>query len=214
MTRLCFFAISLTLISLLTACSSLNPLKGSEEVPEFNVHKITLENGLKVLLLENHRLPIFSFQIFYEVGGRDEQKGITGASHFLEHLMFKGAKKYGPGEFDYLIEGNGGVNNAYTTQDLTVYYENMPANMLEKIIDVEADRMNNLLVEPKAFEKERSVVLEERKMRYENSPRGKLYLKFQERLYHNTPYGTSVIGDIADLKSVSRDQIYQYFKIG
>ena len=90
-------------------------------------------------------------------------------------MMFKGAKKYGRGEIEKIIEGSGGNNNAYTTFDSTVYYESVPSTILEEIVDLEADRMSNLLLEEKSFESERLVVLEERKMRYENSPRGKLY---------------------------------------
>jgi len=126
--------------------------------------------------------------------------------------MFKGAKKYGAGDFERIIEGNGGRSNAYTTFDSTVYYENLPSLMLKKIIDVEADRMNNLLLEEKSFESERLVVLEERKMRYENSPTGKLFLKMMQTVFKGTPYGGSVIGDVKDLKSLNRVQLMKFFK--
>jgi zinc protease len=178
----------------------------------FDVHKEVLPNGLTVLLVENKKLPIFTYYTFYKVGGKFETQGITGASHFLEHMMFKGAKKYGYGVFDQLVEGNGGRNNAYTSNDLTVYYQDLPSEHVYTMIDLEADRMENLLLKPEAFESERLVVLEERKMRYENSDRGKLYLNMMQEMFVNTPYGTSVIGNIEDLKSVSRDQIYDYFK--
>lgn len=177
-----------------------------------DVQEIKLENGMTALIYPNHKLPIFSIYLYYKVGGKNEVPGITGASHFLEHMMFKGAKKYGQGKIDFLIEGSGGSTNAYTTNDQTVYYENLPSTELETILDIEADRMENLLLEPVAFEKERAVVLEERKMRYENSPRGQLYLALMKNLYKGTPYGTSVIGEIPDLKSVTREQIHQYFK--
>ena len=178
----------------------------------FDVEKKVLKNGLTVIVVENDKLPIFSYYTYYRVGGKHETKGITGASHFLEHMMFKGAKKYGPGMFDQLVEGNGGKNNAYTTNDLTVYYESLPSEHLNTMIDIEADRMENLSLVPASFESERMVVLEERKMRYENSDRGKLYLNMMKNMFEGTPYGTSVIGDIEDLKTVSRDQIYEYFK--
>ena len=198
------------------ACSSNNKKvsseKGDSEEISLSVQKEVLDNGLTVLLSENHKLPVISFYIYYKVGGKFETKGITGASHFLEHMMFKGAKKYGPGEFDKTVEGNGGVNNAFTTNDNTVYYESLPSEHLNTIIDLEADRMQNLALEPASFEKEKQVVLEERRMRYENSDRGKLYLSMMSELFKGTPYGTSVIGDIEDLKTVTRDQIYEYFK--
>lgn len=177
-----------------------------------DVKKRVLKNGLTILLVENDKLPIFSYYTYYRVGGKYETEGITGATHYLEHMMFKGAKKYGPGEFDKLVEGNGGSNNAYTTNDLTVYYENLPSEHIQKIVDLEADRMQNLALETTSFEKERNVVLEERKMRYENSDRGKLFLKMMKEVFAGTPYGTSVIGKIQDIKSVSRDQMMDYFK--
>lgn len=179
---------------------------------KLNVKKIVLDNGLRILIHENHKLPIFSFYTFFDVGGRYEYKGITGASHFLEHLMFKGAKKYGPGKFDTIIEKNGGMTNAYTTFDSTVYYENLPSEMIENIIDLEADRMDNLLLEKNAFEKERLVVLEERKMRYENNPQGKIFLSMMQSMFRGTPYGLSVIGSAEDVKALNRDTVFKYFK--
>ena len=178
----------------------------------FDSKKTVFDNGLTLISVKNNKMPIFSLFVYYNVGGKFETKGITGASHYLEHMMFKGAKKYGPGQFDYIIEGNGGSNNAYTTNDMTVYHENIPKQHLETILDVEADRMQNLLLEPRAFENERQVVLEERKMRYENKDRGKLYLAMMENMFEGTPYGTSVIGNIEDLKTVTREQMYEYFK--
>lgn len=179
---------------------------------DIDVQVVKLKNGFTVLLVENPKLPIFSLYSFYKVGGKNEIPGITGASHFLEHMMFKGAKKYGPGIIDFTIEGSGGSTNAYTTNDLTVYYENLPSSQLEIMLDIEADRMENLLLKPDDFEKERAVVLEERKMRYENSPRGQLFMEMMAEVFKGTPYGTSVIGNIPDLKSVSRKQIFAYFK--
>ena len=183
----------------------------SDEI-NLKVTKEVLPNGLTILISENHKLPIFSYYTYYKVGGKFEKDGITGASHLLEHMMFKGAKKYGEGEFDKFIEGNGGKNNAYTTNDSTVYFENLPSQHLNKVIDIEADRMQNLLLEPSSFERERNVVLEERKLRYENSDRGKLFLNMMREVFKGTPYGTSVIGKIKDLKTVSRDEIFEYFK--
>ncbi len=203
----------LMLLVIFSGCSSKDPAKNlSSSHLKLNVSEIKLDNGLTALVVPNSKLPIFSFQIFYKVGGKNEVPGITGASHFLEHMMFKGAKKYGKNTIDFIIEGSGGSTNAYTTNDQTVYYENLPTSELEKILDIEADRMENLLLDVDDFNKERQVVLEERKMRYENSPRGQLYLELMQSLYAGTPYGRSVIGDIPDLKSVSREQIHQYFK--
>ncbi len=219
----------LTLIVLLAGCSSAREdkrieVKGARLISEtfestensdqfsMNVAKYELDNGLNVLLIQNARLPLFSLHLFYGVGSKHELKGMTGSSHFLEHMMFKGAKKFGQGAFDKIIEGNGGVSNAYTNYDMTVYYETMPIDALELILDVEADRMENLTLEEKGFLSEKEVVLEERKMRYENSPRGQLYIRTFTQMFAGTPYETPVIGTVEDIKSVTRKQVYDYFK--
>ncbi len=199
---------------LLAGCSS-GPSTPSSNLPDplnLDVTSFKLSNGMQVLVLEDDRLPVYSLYMFYKVGGKDERKGITGASHFLEHLMFKGTKNIAASKFDFMVEGNGGSSNAYTSNDMTVYHENMPTSTLDLMVGVEADRMVNLIIKKDEFEQERQVVQEERKMRYENSPRGQLYLRTMEELFKGTPYGTSVIGDIADLKTVSRDQIYRYYR--
>ncbi len=198
----------------LAACSTKTEKREKNLADSINleVKEVKLKNGMTALIASNHKLPIFSLYLFYKVGSKNEKSGITGASHFLEHMMFKGAKKYGKGIIDFMIEGSGGSTNAYTTNDQTVYYENLPVSQLENILDIEADRMENLLLDKEDFTKERAVVLEERKMRYENSPRGQLYLGLMQNLYVGTPYGTSVIGEIPDLRSVTRDQIHKYFR--
>lgn len=202
------------LLSLITliSCSSTKETSHGIETEGIKVTKEVLDNGLTILISENRTLPILSYYTLYKVGGRHEGEGTTGATHFLEHMMFKGAKKYGPGMFDTTIESNGGSTNAYTNFDNTVYYENIPSTILEKIIDMEADRMDSLLLIPEAFESERNVVKEERKMRYENSPRGKLYLSMMKAVFEKTPYGGSVIGELEDLNSLSRDQVMDFFK--
>jgi zinc protease len=209
-----FKGISLVVMVLFfDACSSLGvaskpaPLKAG-----FNVKKVVLKNGLTVLVAPNPKLPIVSYYTLFDVGGRDEGPGTTGATHFLEHMMFKGAKKYGPGEFDTLLEKSGGSTNAYTTNDMTVYYQNVPVGFLDTIIDMEADRMQNLLLEPTSFESERQVIFEERKMRYENSPDGLIFLNLMKKMFVGTPYGQSVIGEEQDLKDLSRDQMMKFFK--
>lgn len=200
----------------LSACAQMSNSRhessSSSQYLHIDVEEFTLDNGLRVLLVPRGDLPIFSYYTFYKVGSRNEKPGTTGASHFLEHMMFKGAKKYGPGQFDKIIEENGGRSNAYTSKDLTVYHESLPSDALPLIIDVEADRMGNLLLEEEAFETEREVVLNERKLRYENSPQGQLYYVLQKHFFEGTPYEESVIGKLEDLKTVTRDDFYQHFK--
>ena len=203
----------ITVAFLFDACSSLG--MGSKSAPlkaGFNVKKVVLKNGLTVLIAPNPKLPIVSYYTLFDVGGRDEGPGTTGATHFLEHMMFKGAKKYGPGEFDTKLERSGGVTNAYTTNDMTVYYQNIPVEFLDTMIDMEADRMQNLLLEPVSFESERQVIFEERKMRYENSPDGLIFLELMKKVFAGTPYGQSVIGEESDLKALTRDQMMSFFK--
>lgn len=202
----------IVLIALIYGCATDRKDKGLAESINLDVREVRLSNGMTAIIIPNHKLPIFSLYMFYKVGGKNEVPGITGASHFLEHMMFKGAKKFGKNTIDFIIEGSGGSTNAYTTNDQTVYYENLPSTELGRMLEIEGDRMENLLLDPNDFQKEREVVLEERKMRYENSPRGQLYLTLMEQLYAGTPYGRSVIGDIPDLKSVTREQIHAYFK--
>lgn len=207
---MCFLTVT-ALISL-SSCSS---MPGSSNKPApitLNVKKYVLDNGLTVLIAPNPKLPIAAYYTLFDVGGRHEVKGTTGATHLLEHMMFKGAQKYGPGQFDSLIEKNGGTTNAYTTNDATVYYQTIPAPFVEKMIDLEADRIQHLLLEPVSFESERKVIFEERKMRYENSPDGLIYLMMMKKVFEGTPYAQSVIGDVEDLTALTRDQVMNFFK--
>lgn len=207
---------------LMTACShqqimKVSPFKSSEQkvevfTDELKVHKEVFANGLKVLIVENHRLPIFSYYTLFDVGSRNEPQGLYGGTHLLEHMLFKGTTKYKEGVFQQLTEEKGGETNAYTMQDATVYYANLPSDSLETIIDLESDRMSNLVLNKESFEKERSVVLEERRMRYENSPPSRAYQRLLEAMFQGTPYEHSVIGSNDDLKGLKQDEVYSYFK--
>src|SRR5438445_9961181 len=132
----------------------------------------TLDNGLRVLLQEDHRSPIVSFQMWYRVGSRNEARGATGIAHFLEHLMFKGTPTYGQGQFARLVEQNGGQDNAFTSQDVTSYYVNIAADRIDLVIDLESDRMHNLKLDDTNIDSEREVVSDERRTRTEDDPGG------------------------------------------
>src|SRR5258706_10357187 len=119
-----------------------------EAAPAPGVAEATLENGLRVLVLEDHRSPVVSIQVWYRVGSRNERPGATGLAHFLEHMMFKGTPTYGRGQIARLIEENGGRDNAYTTKDVTGYYTNIPADKLDLVLRIEADRMRHPLLDP------------------------------------------------------------------
>ena len=179
---------------------------------ELKLTKEVFDNGLTVILVENRKLPLFSLHSFVRVGGRDEGPGMTGASHYLEHLMFKGSKNYKAGEFEKIIIGNGGSHNAYTSRDLTVYHESLPITALDKILALEADRLFHLLIEKESFEREKQVILEERKFRTENSPRGQLFLEAMKLAYRKTPYAHPPIGSIEDIKGVTQEQIRDHFE--
>ncbi len=167
----------------------------------------TLDNGLRVLLLEDHRSPIVSFQVWYRVGSRNEQRGATGIAHFLEHMMFKGTPTYGRGQFARLVEQNGGQDNAFTSQDVTSYYVNIAADRLDLVIELEADRMQNLLLDPKEIESERQVVIEERRTRTEDDPGGFLGEAVSSIAFKAHPYGYPVIGWMEDIARITPAEI-------
>src|SRR3954465_8266435 len=132
------------------------------------VHEATLSNGLRVRLLANPLTPVVSLYTFFQVGSRNERPGITGISHLFEHMMFNGAKKYGPKQFDRVLESHGGRSNAYTSTDMTVYHDESAPEALEVVLDLEADRMASLAITPRTLESERDVVMEERRVRVDN----------------------------------------------
>lgn len=176
------------------------------------VKTFTLKNGMKFLVLEDHSIPNANMYFFYKVGSRNEHPGITGLSHFFEHMMFNGAKKYGPKLFDQVMEYNGGSNNAYTTEDVTVYTDWFPAAALETMFDLEADRISSLSIDPKMVESERGVVLSERSTGLENSPWNLLFQNVQATAFQEGPYHWPVIGYEQDIKNWTKEDLEYYFK--
>ena len=172
----------------------------------------TLENGLRVLLLEDHRSPIVTFQTWYRVGSRNEQRGHTGLAHFLEHMMFKGTPTYGRGQFARLVEQNGGQDNAFTSQDVTSYYVNLAADKIDLVVDLEADRMVNLLLDPKDIDSERQVVIEERRTRTEDDPSGFLWEEVGALAFRAHSYGQPVVGWMDDLKRITPEELRAFYK--
>ena len=172
----------------------------------------TLDNGLRVLLLEDARSPIVSFQVWYRVGSRDEHRGATGIAHFLEHLMFKGTPTHGARQFARLVEENGGQDNAFTSQDVTSYYVNIAAEKVDLVIDLEADRMQNLLLDAKEIGSEREVVIEERRTRTEDDPGGFLGEEVSSIAFKAHPYGAPIIGWMEDIKRITPEEIRAFYK--
>ena len=182
--------------------------------PSPAVQTETLANGMKILVQEDHNIPNVAMYFFFKVGSRNERPGITGISHFFEHMMFNGAKKYGPGEFDKQMEQNGGNNNAYTTQDDTVYTDWFPSSALELMMDMEADRIQNLSFDPKIIESERGVVYSERRTSVDNSNFGVLLEQLRAAAYQAHPYHWPVVGWPSDIESWTMDDLKNHFRMG
>ena len=186
------------------------PMAGGHAA-EPTVLATTLDNGLRVLLLEDHRSPIVSFQVWYRVGSRNEHRGATGIAHFLEHLMFKGTPTHGKGQFAELVERNGGQDNAFTMQDTTTYFVNIAADKLDLVLELEADRMRNLLLDPREIDSERQVVIEERRTRTEDDPDGFLSEAVNAISFKAHPYGQPTVGWMEDITRVTPAEIRAFY---
>jgi zinc protease len=178
----------------------------------FDVQESTLPNGMRVRLWPNPAVPTVSLHLFYRVGSRNERPGITGISHLFEHMMFNGSKKFGPRMFDLTLESAGGSSNAYTSTDLTVYHEEFAAEALETVLDLESDRMRALALSDKMLASEREVVKEERRLRVDNDVMGLLDEELQSLAFKAHPYRWPVIGWMADIDNIRREDCEQYFR--
>jgi len=194
------------ILFLLISAVSIFPQIAAEDV-----QTITLENGMKILVLENSSIPNANMYLFYKVGSRNEHVGITGISHFFEHMMFNGAKKYGPKEFDRVMEANGGANNAYTSENITAYTNWFPSSSLEVIFDLEADRIAHLNFDSTMIESERGVILSERSTGLENNPMEELWQEVQATAFIAHPYMWPVIGWESDIKNWTKQDLENYF---
>jgi predicted Zn-dependent peptidase len=177
-----------------------------------DVEVLQLKNGMKVLLLEDHSIPNANMYTFWKVGSRNEVPGITGLSHFFEHMMFNGSKNYPPGSFDKVMEASGGSNNAYTTADVTVYTNWFTATAMPTIVDLEADRIAHLKIDDAKTESERGVVLSERSTGLENDPWERLYEASKAAAFEAHPYTWPVIGFESDIKAWTRADLERYFR--
>jgi predicted Zn-dependent peptidase len=178
--------------------------------PKFVYQRLQLANGLTVILNQDRSTPIVNVQLWYHVGSKDEKPGRTGFAHFFEHLMFKGSKNVEPEQHTSIVASVGGQANAYTNEDTTVFWETVPAQFLPLVLWMEADRMATLRIEQDTFVREREVVKEERRMRIENQPYGRL----SEIIYDNTftthPYKHPTIGSMADLEAATVDDVREF----
>ncbi len=175
-------------------------------------HEYQLENGLKIIVKEDHRSPVVMTQIWYRVGSADEPLDKGGISHLLEHMMFKGTTNVSSDDYERLIAKFGGVNNAFTSYDYTGYYELFPANRLPLALELEADRMTNLVFDDQAFAKERQVVMEERRQRTDDNPLAKAYESFRLLALPDSPKGESIIGPMEELESIQLAELKDWYK--
>lgn len=199
--------LSLLVTTSLFAAPATNPSK-----PGSDIRTTMLGNGMKVIVWPDSDIPNVAMYIWYKAGARNERPGITGLSHFFEHMMFNGAKKYGPGEFDRVMEANGGANNAYTSSDVTVYQNWFPRSAMELIFDLEADRIQHLAFDDKIIESERGVVYSERRLRTDNSNQGLLNEQVQATAFVAHPYQFPVIGWPSDIENWSKQDLQEYFR--
>ena len=200
------------LLLCLLAPLALAPARAQSAAPPIQEH--TTPNGMKVLVQEDPSIPDVAMYTWFRVGSRNEHEGITGISHFFEHMMFNGAKKYGHGEFDHTLELAGGNNNAYTSNDVTVYTDFFPVTALETVFDLEADRIQNLAFDPAVIKSEREVVYSERRLRVDNSNPGLLGEQLDAAAYTAAPYHWPVVGWPSDIESWTMDDLKSYFRMG
>ncbi len=180
--------------------------------PKLDYKMTTLENGLKVVLLEDHSTPIVHTELWYHVGSKNEKKGRTGFAHLFEHMMFKGSKNVEPEGHPSRISSIGGQSNASTNEDATIFWETTPSQYLPMVLWLEADRMATLRIDEKVFATEREVVKEERRMRVENQPYGKLNEIIYDQAFTTHPYKHPTIGSMADLEAASIEDVRDFFK--
>lgn len=189
------------------------PARAAVKVRRFGdgITRATLPNGLTVIAKEMHAAPVTAFCVWYRVGSRNEHGGITGVSHWVEHMMFKGTRRYSEADLDRMVSRDGGVRNAFTWIDFTAYYETMPSDKINLAIALEADRMVNSRFDPKEVASERVVIINERQM-YENGPGFRLGEDVQAVAFKAHPYGHEVIGHMRDLETMTRDDLFEHYR--
>jgi predicted Zn-dependent peptidase len=185
---------------------------GAAQVKPITFTDTRLQNGLRVIISEDHAAPLFALAVHYNAGSRDERKGRTGFAHLFEHMMFKGSANVGAGEHPYLIFSNGGSMNGTTSKDRTLYFEILPANQLDLALFLEADRMRSLDITKENLDNQRQAVQEERRLRVDNQPYGKVFEALDELAYENFAYEHSVIGSMADLDAATVEDVAGFFR--
>jgi len=199
-----------TVIAIFTILFFTLPFTAEADI--FNAQIQKLDNGLEVIVIPNHRAPVVTHMVWYKVGAADEVEGKSGIAHFLEHLMFKGTEKFPDGTFSSTVKKLGGNDNAFTSQDYTAYYQDVSKDHLDKVMEMEADRMRNLILSEEDVRSERNVILEERRQRIDNSPQALFQEKLMHAIYPTHPYGTPVIGWENEMQQLSRQDALDTYK--
>jgi zinc protease len=213
--RPCLAAVAIAFVAILAICASPPPAAAapvSVTPPALDVRDHQLPNGLRVLMLEDHTVPVVSVEVWYHVGGKNEPPGRSGFAHLFEHLMFKGSAHVGPEEHSHFVESIGGRDNATTDWDRTLYFETIPSNYLERILWMEADRMQTLDVSEANFLAERQVVEEERRLRVDDPPFGRLLEIVFAKTFTTHPYRILPIGSIADLDAATLADVRAFYR--
>jgi zinc protease len=186
------------------------PVEAAVRPPKIQYQTSILPNGLRVILSEDHSTPIVHVSVWYHVGSKNERKGRTGFAHLFEHMMFKGSQNIEPDSHTSIVASIGGQSNAYTTEDTTVFWQTLPQHFLPMALWMEADRMATLRVDEDAFKRERDVVKEERRMRIENQPYGRLTEIIYDHAFTTHPYKHPTIGSMADLEAASVEDVREF----
>src|SRR5450756_2914082 len=200
------------LLAILAFAAAAFAQQAPSTLPKIKFTDTRLENGLRVIISEDHYAPVYAIAVAYRVGSKDERRGRTGFAHLFEHMMFKGSENVGMGELDFLIFTNGGNSNGTTNTDRTSYYEVLPRSQLDLGLYLEADRMRGLVITKENLENQRQAVKEERRLNGDNVAYGNTSEKLEELVYDNFAYHHSVIGSMADLDAASVDDVKQFFK--
>ena len=202
----------ITAMAVAGAATMLSPRSAQAEASGPAVARFTLANGMECLVIPDHRAPVVTHMVWYRVGSADEVPGKSGLAHFLEHLMFKGTAKHPEGQFSKILAALGGQENAFTGNDYTAYFQRVTRDHLEEVMAFEADRMTGLTLNDKVVNSERDVVLEERRMRTDNSPAAQLGEAMQASLFVNHPYSHPVIGWEQEIKQLNREEALAFYR--
>ena len=200
---------SVAVLALVALTLALVP--GLSRAAVFSPQTAALDNGMQVVLVENHRAPVVTHMVWYKVGSADEPRGVSGIAHFLEHLMFKGTDNIAPGDFSRIVARNGGNDNAFTSWDYTGYFQNIARDRLDLVMEMEADRMTNLKLSDDVVLPERDVIIEERRSRIDNNPGALLGEQMRASLYMAHPYGRSIIGWLNEMQTLSTDDALDFY---